>query len=119
MVNARAVKQKGRTFENDVAEFLNEGGIFKNVERRRLQGVLDKGDLTNTEPFVVECKNTKKINLAEAVDEAEREAVNANQPYGVAVIKRPRKNVAQSYAVLSLATFVRLLGDLGVQTMSK
>lgn len=111
-MNSRAAKAKGRTHENDVAEALNNSGLFHNVERRRLQGVLDKGDLTNTGPFTVECKNTKTIDLASAVDEAEREAVNAGTPYGIAVVKRRMKAVNKSYVVLSLDCFLRLLRDL-------
>lgn len=74
--------------------------------------MLDKGDLTNTGPFCVECKNTKTIELASAVDQAQREAINAEVPYGIAVIKRVRKPVKDAYVVLSLGTFTQLLDDM-------
>ncbi|OKI24399.1 hypothetical protein [Streptomyces sp. CB03911] len=63
-------------------------------------------------PVVIECKAEKRITLPEYVRQANAEAVNAGMPFGVAVIKAPRKNVKDGYVVTDLATFVRILRAL-------
>lgn len=70
-------KAKGRDYENAVSRWFNEHGF--RTERRRLQGVEDRGDLTGTPHLVVECKNEqgwsnaltwiKEANLEAAHDE--------------------------------------------------
>ena len=102
-------KAKGTRFESDVVEFLQANG-YPHAERRALAGNVDKGDITGIGPdWVIECKSVATIKLAEFVDEAEAERVNAGAKYGVAVVKRRGKNVAKAYAVMDLDKFVELM----------
>jgi Holliday junction resolvase len=107
-------KRKGSQFERDVVAYLRDHG-FPDCERAYGAGrPEDIGDIAGVPGVTLECKATKSIDLAGFVDEAERERVNARQPYGVAVVKRRGKSAADSYVVSTLATFVRLVADEAV-----
>lgn len=85
------------------------------AERRALQGALDTGDI-NLSPGapVIEVKDHKTLSLAQFVDEATAEAINARAPFGVAWIKRRGKSSpGEWYVVMSGDTFATILGDLG------
>jgi hypothetical protein len=104
-----APKRKGSQFERDVVRYLQEHG-FPDAERAYGAGrPEDVGDIAGVPGVTVECKATKSIDLAGFVDEAERERLNARQPYGVAVVKRRGRSAADSYVVCNLATFARLV----------
>lgn len=102
-----AAKRKGTAFETDVVKFLRP--VWKGVERRTLSGVHDRGDIAGITDIVFECKATRTIDLAGAVDEAQIEKDNAGADLGIAVIKRRMKPTAQAYAVLPLDEMVKLL----------
>jgi hypothetical protein len=104
-------KQKGTAFETAVVEFLKPH--FPTVERRALHGNTDKGDIAGIEGWTFELKNRKTLDVGGAVDEATLEAMNANTPYGVAIIKRPRRgDVAHAFAVMPLAQLVTIIHAL-------
>jgi Holliday junction resolvase len=104
-------KAKGSAYEREVAAYFRENG-FPQADRRYGAGIqYDKGDLVGIPDVTVECKNHASIDLAKFTDEAIVEAVNARTKYGVAVIKRRRKSVADSYVVLTLAQFTELLKE--------
>ena len=102
-------KQKGTRYESEVVEFLRYNG-FPYAERRALSGAQDKGDISGVLDWVLECKNHKEISLSEFVDEAITERENAGAKYGAAIVKRARRGVAESYVVMPLYQFVRLIG---------
>lgn len=99
-------KRTGTAFESLVRDYLRPD--WPQVERRALAGGMDKGDLINV-PFVVECKAVRAISLAEFVDETEQERENANEEFGICVIKRRNRNVKDAYAVVPLWMMVELL----------
>jgi Holliday junction resolvase len=104
-------KVKGSAFEREVAAYLRENG-FPQADRRYGAGVQqDKGDLVGVPDVTIECKNYAKIDLAQFIDEAIVEAGHARTKYGVAVIKRRRRSVADSYVVVTLAQFTELLKE--------
>ena len=106
-------KAKGSKFELDVAKYFNERG-FPYVERRYGAGnTMDKGDLNGMPGVVFECKNLKSITLSTIIDETLVEQANAKADYGIAIIKRRNKSVAQSYAMLTLEQLISLLKDAG------
>lgn len=108
-------KRLGSGWERDVCEFLRP--IFPTAERSPQWGALDKGDLTGTGIFTVECKNTKAINLAQFIEEARTEAFNVGpEQLGVAIIKRRGKGVAEGYAVMRLEDWRKLAAIAGVTT---
>ena len=109
MTGGSAPKRKGSQFERDVVRYLQAHG-FPDAERAYGAGrPEDVGDIAGVPGVTVECKATKSIDLAGFVDEAERERLNARQPYGVAVVKRRGRSAADSYVVCNLATFARLV----------
>ncbi|MFD3956559.1 MULTISPECIES: hypothetical protein [Streptomyces] len=109
-------KAKGTAWESACRDYLNDGlplsvnREFK-VSRNAQTGVKDIGDL-DAYPFTGECKAVRAYDLASFVEQAEREAENADMPFGVALVKRPRKGVGDGYAVLSIRTFRRVRARL-------
>jgi Holliday junction resolvase len=109
MTGGSAPKRKGSQFERDVVHFLREHG-FPDAERAYGAGrPEDVGDIAGVPGVTVECKATRSIDLAGFVDEVERERRHARQPYGVVVAKRRNKGAAQSYVVMTLESFTRLV----------
>ena len=109
MTGGSAPKRKGSQFERDVVAYLQDHG-FPEAERAYGAGrPEDVGDLANVPGVCCEVKNHARLELARWIDEAERERVNARQPYGVVIAKRRGKGAAQSYVVMDLATFTRLV----------
>ncbi|QDF14217.1 holliday junction resolvase [Microbacterium phage GardenState] len=105
-------KRKGTAYESAIVKLLQERGI---PARRVAQtGQLDTGDIHGIDPFVGQCKAYKDMAsaLRDGVAGAEVQAMRAGQPYGVAFIKRPGKPIADGYAVMSVASFARLLSTL-------
>lgn len=101
-----APKKRGTTFETAVVRCFDSHGVY--AHRNAPAGILDIGDLTVPDwNLIVECKATRALAIAEAVDEAQMEALRAGQDFGLAVIKRRMANVGQSYAVMALDDFIR------------
>jgi Holliday junction resolvase len=109
MTGGAASKRKGSQFERDIAAYLREHG-FPDAERAYGAGrPEDIGDVVGIPGITVECKACRTIDLAGFVDEAERERLNARQPYAVAIVKRRNKGVDRSYVVMDLEAFSRLM----------
>ena len=111
MTGGAGPKRKGSAFERDVVHYLQEHG-FPDASRSFGAGrPADIGDVVGIPGVTVECKATRSIGLAGFVDEAERERLNARQPYGVAIVKRRAKATGQAYVAMTLESFVRLVAD--------
>jgi hypothetical protein len=105
-------KQRGTAAETAVVNYLHSVG-FESAERRTLSGANDKGDINLSEHLVIEVKDHQRMELAGWLDEANREATNANAPYGVVWHKRARKgSPADWYVTMDGANFVKLWKDL-------
>lgn len=106
-------KSKGTAFETLIVNYLKQSG-FPYAERRALHGINDLGDITGTPGLVWECKNHKTLAIAEWLDEAEMERVNANAKYGFVVAKRRgHGKPEEQYVVITLDTLVSLLAEAG------
>lgn len=103
-------KRKGTAFETAVVRYLQANG-HPNAERRALTGNQDRGDIANIPDFALECKAVQSIALAQFIDEATREAINAGARYGAAIIKRRQKPVDQAYVVMTLEQFTDLINN--------
>lgn len=108
-------KAKGTRFEVAVRDYLKERGI--NAYRPAQEGFKDVGDIGGVSPFAVQCKDYRNLAdaLRDGVDGVQVQKGHAGEPLGVAVIKRPRKGVAEAYVVMRLADFadvVQLVRDL-------
>lgn len=114
MTRSRATaRQAGTKWETAIVGYLVDRGWI-HAERRRLAGAADKGDIAGIPGVVIEAKNTNRLDLAGAVDEAQAEAGNAGAAHGVAWIKRKGKSGAErGYVVMSGETFTNLLKEAG------
>jgi len=107
-----AARRTGTAFESAVVAYLTAHG-FPHVERRAMNGQADRGDIAGVPGWAVECKAVRALDLAGWASEATREAVNARSPWWAVVVKRRSQPVAQSYVVLSLATWAEAVaGEL-------
>ncbi len=104
-----AAKAKGTMAETAIVRYLNERGVL--CVRNPPQGVKDKGDVNLlTLPVIIEVKNHRTMSLAEWLDEAQAEKVNASAEIGIVAHKRLRQgNPAAWYATLTMEDLVTLL----------
>lgn len=106
-------KQKGSAHERAVVEYLISKG-WKHAERRIAGDVKDRGDIAGVPGVVFECKNEKRIDLAQYMKELEVEVANDKADVGVAVVKkRGTTNVADHYAVMPVYMLTYLLKKAG------
>lgn len=105
---------KGTKWESKIVAAFHAAG-WPNVERRRLGGRRDRGDIAGVPGLVVEAKDTNRLELAAAVDEACVEAANDGDSIGVAWIHRRGKGIAEDgYVVMRGDHFLRLLRKAGL-----
>lgn len=107
-------KAKGTKFESDVRDYLAaELADVPGVEPRRVaqEGYLDTGDIHGVDPFVIQAKAWRDTTAAlrEGVAGAAVQAQRAGRPFGVAVVKRPRKPISDAVVAFRLSDFARLL----------
>ena len=108
-------KDKGTAFERQVVEYLQKA-LGPAIERRALSGANDRGDVSGVyfmgEPFVLECKNCRRMELAEWMDEADTEAGNADAHFFAVVHKRRGcgdASFGDTYVTMPLSVFERML----------
>lgn len=105
--------RKGTAWETEICSFLVECG-WPYVERRRLNGRYDRGDIAGIPGVVIEAKNAKRMALAAWLDEANEEAVNDKADLGAAWFKRRgRASAGDGYVLMDGRTFARLLTAAG------
>jgi hypothetical protein len=116
---ARQAKARGRDSENFVVEYLRSRGY--RVERRRLSGVDDCGDLTGINGLVCEIKSGGPAAAAAGLNELTIEVQNANARFpesapheGILIARRKGKPfVGEWYAIMRVDQFVDWLPKLG------
>ena len=112
-------KQKGTAFETAIVRYLRQRFPYLQIERRALQGINDKGDIAGMSiagmPIVIECKNTRQLNISEHMRETQRETDNAHAPLGILIQHAPRvgfdkpENTGQQWAILTLDDLCSLI----------
>lgn len=108
VVKPASIKAKGRTAENQFVEFLRTR--FPMAERRRLNGVLDRGDVSGVPDSVIEVKSGAKLDLPGWLRELDVEMANDGARFGcVAVKPRGVTDGARFYCVMDGERFVELL----------
>lgn len=104
-------KAKGRVWESAVVQYLNQNG-FPYAERRRLNGVLDRGDIAGFPGLVIEAKHEKTYKLPEWVREAERERDNDHAEYGVVWARQNGSPFAGAgFVIMSGQQFLTILNE--------
>lgn len=102
-------KQKGTAAETAVVNWLKEHGR-KNVERRTLAGVLDRGDIAGLNNVVIEVKNHAKMELSGWLAELAKEVKNDKAETGVVIHKKKgTTNVGEWYATMTVETWFNLI----------
>ena len=78
-------------------------------------GEFDQGDLSGSggiEEWAFECRNRAKLDLAKNVSDANARADNKGARFGVTIMKRRGKSVADSYVAMDLETYAEVLKAL-------
>ena len=103
--------------ETAIVTFLRSHG-FPYADRVPLSGSRDRGDVTiGPGSPAIEAKSQARHSLAEWLDEAHGEAMNARAPFGVVWFKRRGKTSAgDGYVLMDGVTFAALLRDAGYGT---
>lgn len=108
-------KQKGSSFEREVADYMAERLGDERIDRMPLHGTKDRGDIAGFRfrglPCVVECKNAKRMELSAWLDEAEVERGNADAEYGVVVHHRKgcgKARFGENYVTMTLDTLLAM-----------
>lgn len=100
-------------WETAIVRYLQEQG-FRYAERRRMNGIHDRGDIAGLPGVVIEAKNVARFTLSEWADEATIEAVNDASKIGVIWAHRPRKSSpGDGYVIMNGSTFIELLKEGG------
>lgn len=102
-------KQRGTRFEVRVRDYLRTVG-FPQAERLPGEGKADRGDIAGV-PLVLECKATKREDLAEAMKEARKEALTAGKP-GYAVVRPSRgRPIEEAFCTVPLWLLAQLMRE--------
>lgn len=83
----QANKRRGRQTETTVVNWLQTNG-HPHAERRRLEGINDRGDITGIPGLVVEVKSGNTDSLGALLTELEREQTNDRNADGLIIIRR-------------------------------
>jgi hypothetical protein len=111
MGTANPNKARGTTWETTWLRYIQEHhnpAAHRNVQ----MGRLDVGDVAGYYLHASELKAEQTITLPDYIAQANREAVNAGQPFGCAVVKRRNANVSAGYVVRDVETDARLINRL-------
>lgn len=110
-------KAKGTAFETLIVRALSSfwGGRFGLAPRRVAQeGFQDSGDIHGVSPFIIQAKAYKSWEdaIRLGLDGAEKQKIHAGEPFGVVFVKRIRRSIGDAYAVMTVATWARLVWRL-------
>lgn len=109
-------KRKGTLFEHLAVAYMARRLGDDRIERRVLAGNKDRGDVAGLRfrgrKVVVECKNQRRMELSEWLNEAEDERGNDDAAYGIVVHKRKgcgEKSFGRNYVTMELDTFLAMV----------
>ena len=106
-------KQKGTAAETAVVNWLQSKGR-KHVERRSLNGALDRGDIAGIPSVVIEVKNCARMELPKWVGELETEIANDKADTGTVIHKkRGTTDVGEWYATMPVSIWYELIKSAG------
>jgi hypothetical protein len=115
MSNPKYNKAKGAAFEIDVMKWLRSMGQV--ADRLRLAGKDDEGDLVCVvagQTYILELKNTARLNLPEFWRQAEVEALNYAKARGIGevplhyvVVKRRNSSIDKAWVIQDLAQWLK------------
>ncbi len=107
-------KAKGTATETALVRYLHQEWGLVGIERRRLAGANDRGDLAGWPGVCVEIKSGASLDLPGWLRELDVEADNADAETGfVAVRPKGLPDPAEWYAVMRLPWLLKLMDDAG------
>ncbi len=108
-------------FRELVALILSEGGLatsprphdgFRRLSDRVAQGETQpKGDVLGLSRWVIKTRTETTRDLSGGLDEASREAAAHDVPFYACVWRRPPRSGSQSYVVMDLDTFAKVVRE--------
>ncbi|GEB15542.1 hypothetical protein NSI01_38570 [Pimelobacter simplex] len=104
-------KARGREFKVAVAEALREAGHINarpDLPVTISQHLRSPGDISGVPAVLAVCAS-ERLDLSTSLNEAACTAKYLGRPWYAAVLSRRGASVAQSYVVMDLATFGKLL----------
>lgn len=105
--------KKGKRFEKMIAREIEDMGLGIAREERGSGSGKYKGDIAANLPFLLECKNQKKLAWWDAIDQAKRQAKQGNwdQDKWALVIRDQRSPESSPiiYTVMDFWQFLELL----------
>lgn len=108
-----ATNDKGRRMEEEVAAYFQAWGWP--VRRVVQDGRHDRGDLEGLPDCAVQVKDHATQTLAAWADDVERQRKAAAEHYGVVISRRRGRPLGDSYVVLTLTTFAKLLATVDME----
>jgi len=112
-MNSRSKIQKGRQFEVWCAEQIEEMGLGSARREIGSGSGKKKGDIFANIPFLLECKNHKRIQIWESINQAKEQAIigNSDADKWALIIREPRSPTENpnAYAVIDYHEFLKLL----------
>ena len=115
MTSPKYNKAKGAAFEIDVMKWFRSVGVI--ADRLRLAGKDDEGDLVcvvSGKTYILELKNTARINLPEFWRQAQVEALNYAKARGIGevplsyvVVKRRNAGIEKAWVVQDLTQWLK------------
>ena len=115
MSNPKYNKAKGAAFEIDVMKWLRSMGQV--ADRLRLAGKDDEGDLVCViagQTYILELKNTARLDLPEFWRQAEVEALNYAKARGIGevplhyvVVKRRNSGIDKAWVIQDLTQWLK------------
>lgn len=99
-------------FEKKVASMIRNEGLSNAHREWRSGAGLRKGDIVSSLPFLLECKDQKKISWLSSIDQAKEQARigNYNRDKWALIVNDQRKPLFQDiYAVIDFNEFLELL----------
>ena len=112
-MNGRGRNVKGRLWETAVANAAREAGV--KLQRIRVRGRDDEGDLAGITDFLLECKNHGAPRVGEWLDQARAEAVASGCLFAAVIHKRRGKpSATDGFVTMTLADFIRLAKHVGL-----
>ena len=106
-------KAKGRATENIWVDYLKTHGL-SSVERRRLMGSADQGDITGWPRVCSEVKSGAKLSIPEWLRQLDAEIINSGAETGyVAVRPKGMPNPVDWFIIMRPEVFMDLMKKAG------
>lgn len=111
-------QDKGREAENFAVRFLSEHG-WPSIERKRLRGAKDQGDLTGAPGLMFEVKylgRNVSARMAAWMRQVDVQTVHAKADFGVLIVKPPgigERNAGKFWALMRWDEWLRLMARAG------